>query len=417
MNAEILCVGTELLLGDTVNTNAAFLAKELAALGLGCYYQTVVGDNPERLKSSIELALSRADIVITTGGLGPTYDDLTKETVAEYFGLPMELHEPSLLKIQSFFCRIGREMTHNNEKQALMPKGAVVFENNCGTAPGLAVEGDKNGKTAILLPGPPREMTLMFESGVRPYLLKKSDKILKSRAIHLFGIGEAKVEDILHDKIKDMQNPTVAPYAKEGEVMLRVTACAESEAEADRMTAPIVEELCGMLAEYVYGIDVMNLQNALVQALTEKNMTAATAESCTGGIISARITDIPGASKVFGYGCCTYENEAKIKLLGVAPETLKAYGAVSRETALEMARGARRLSGADIGISTTGIAGPDGGSEDKPVGLVWVGISCEKGDEAYELRLSRGYSGDRALIRNAAASNALNLAIKTLRGL
>jgi len=415
MNAEILCVGTELLLGDTVNTNAAFLAKELAVLGIGCYYQTVVGDNPGRLRSCIELAFSRADIVITTGGLGPTYDDLTKETVAEHFGLPMELNEESLVKIQNFFCRIGREMTHNNEKQALMPRGAVVFENGCGTAPGLAVE--ENGKTAILLPGPPREMRLMFETGVRPYLLKKSDRILKSRAIHLFGIGEAKMEDMLHDKIKDMQNPTVAPYAKEGEAMLRVTASAKNEEEADKLITPVVDELCGILSEYVYGIDVESLQNALVLALLEKNMTVATAESCTGGILSARITDIPGASKVFGYGCCVYANDAKVKLLGVAPDTLKAYGAVSKETALEMARGARHLSGADIGISTTGVAGPDGGTKEKPVGLVWVGISCEKGDAAYELRLSRGYSGDRGIIRNIAASNALCYAIKTLKTL
>lgn len=413
MNAEILCVGTELLLGDIVNTNAAYLAKELALLGIGCYYQTVVGDNPERLKASLSLALSRADIVITTGGLGPTYDDLTKETVAEYFGLPMELHKPSLDFISSFFKKIGRQMTPNNEKQAYMPKGATIFPNDRGTAPGLAVEG--NGKTAILLPGPPREMTSMFELQARPYLQTRSNQIFKSHTIHLFGIGESTVENILHEKMQSMQNPTVAPYAKENEVQLRVTASAENEETADLMMRPVISEICAMFEEYVYGVDVGTLQNALVTQLIEKNMTIATAESCTGGIISSRITEIPGSSKVFGYGCCAYANDAKMKLLGVLPETLDKFGAVSKETALEMARGVRKLAGADIGVSTTGIAGPDGGTEDKPVGLCWVGISAGAEDTVFELKLSRGYGGDRGIIRAAAASNALNLALKTIK--
>lgn len=411
MNAEILCVGTELLLGDIVNTNASYLAKELALLGVGCYYQTVVGDNPERLEQSISLALSRADMVIMTGGLGPTYDDLTKETVAKYFDRKMQLHEPSLEYIRSFFKRIGREMTPNNEKQAYMPEGAIIFENDRGTAPGLALENSEN-KTAILMPGPPREMTAMFEQKVLPYLKAKSNKTLKSHSIHLFGIGESTVEEILRDKIKDMQNPTVAPYAKEGEVLLRVTASAESDEAANRIMKPVIDDICGIFGEHVYGVDVGTLQNALVQSLAANGKTIAVAESCTGGLISSRITDIAGSSKVFGYGCVTYANSAKTRLLGVAPEIIEEHGAVSRETALAMAKGVRELSGADIGVSTTGIAGPDGGSPEKPVGLVWVGISTASEGEAHELHLSRGYGGDRAIIRNSAASNALYLALR-----
>lgn len=414
MNAEILCVGTELLLGDTVNTNAAYLAKELALCGIGCYYQSVVGDNPERLESAVALALSRADMVIMTGGLGPTYDDLTKETVAAYFGISMELHEESLAKMRGFFCKSGREMTKNNEKQAMMPKGAAVFPNERGTAPGLAVQS--GGKHAILLPGPPREMTAMFRQQVRPYLQKLSNTVLRSHTIHLFGIGESTVEDILREKIQSMQNPTVAPYAKEGEVQLRVTASAATGQEADALIKPVADEICGMFPEYVYGIDIGTLQNALVQALRAKNKTIATAESCTGGLISARITEVPGASAVFGYGLCVYANDAKTSLLGVSPDTLAKYGAVSRETAIEMARGARERLGADIGVSTTGIAGPDGGSEEKPVGLVWIGISTADGDEAHELRLARGYEDDRATIRGAAASHAINFVLKTVNG-
>lgn len=417
MNAEILCVGTELLLGDIVNTNAAFLAKELALCGIGCYSQTVVGDNPERLKTGLELGFSRADIVVMTGGLGPTYDDLTKETVAECFGLEMEMHEPSLEAIRGFFGRIGRPMTHNNEKQAMMPKGAVIFPNDRGTAPGLAVEGAagaKKGKIAILMPGPPREMTAMFEREVRPYLLKKSDTRLKSHTIHLFGIGEAALEDKLREKIEHMRNPTVAPYAKEGEVQLRVTASAKSEEEADALIKPVLNEICGMFPDYVYGVDVESLQSALVRELTRQGKTVAVAESCTGGLITSRITDVAGSSKVFGYGCCTYSNEAKIKLLGVSADTLEKHGAVSRETALEMARGVKKLSGAWLGVSVTGIAGPDGGTEEKPVGLVYIGICTDANEEVRELRLGRGYGGERAIIRNAAASNALNMALKQL---
>jgi nicotinamide-nucleotide amidase len=408
-------VGTEILLGDIVNTNAAYIAKELAALGIGCYSQSVVGDNPGRLMECLKRGFERADVLIMTGGLGPTYDDLTKETVAEYFGLPMELNRPALNAITCFFGKIGREMTPNNEKQAMMPKGATVFPNDRGTAPGLAVE--QGGKTAILLPGPPREMTAMFEKQARPFLEGRSGKRFVSRAVHLFGIGESSAENMLPQRLKDMANPTVAPYAKEGEVRLRVTASAASEAEAEALLDPVVNEICGIFRHYVYGVDVGSLQNALVQELARHGKTLAVAESCTGGLIASRITEIPGASKAFGYGFCTYANEAKIELLGVKPATLEKFGAVSRETALEMALGARMVSGADIAISVTGVAGPDGGTEEKPVGLVWVGVSTTNGDSAHELRLSRGYAGDRGIIRNMAAMNAMHFALKAIQNL
>jgi nicotinamide-nucleotide amidase len=413
MNAEILCVGTEILLGDIVNTNAAYIAKELAALGIGCYSQSVVGDNPRRLMECLRSGFERADIIIMTGGLGPTYDDLTKETVAEYFGLPMELNRPALNAITCFFGKIGREMTPNNEKQAMMPKGAFIFPNDRGTAPGLAVE--QNGKTAILLPGPPREMTAMFEKQARPFLQGRSGKCFVSRAVHLFGIGESSAENMLPARLKDMENPTVAPYAKEGEVRLRVTASAASGAEAEGLLAPVVDEICGIFERYVYGVDVGSLQNALVMELTKRGKTLAVAESCTGGLIASRVTEIPGASKIFGYGVCTYANEAKTKLLGVKPGTLEKFGAVSKETALEMARGARAVSGADIAVSVTGIAGPDGGTPEKPVGLVWVGVCDSKGEAAHELRLSRGYAGDRGIIRNMAAMNAMHYALRAIQ--
>jgi len=412
MNAEILCVGTELLLGDIVNTNATYLAKELASCGINCYCQTVVGDNPQRLRECLEQALNRADMVITTGGLGPTYDDLTKETVAEYFGRDMVLHQDTLDRMRGFFARIQRPMTKNNEKQAMMPKDAVIFFNDRGTAPGLAVEG--GGKTVILLPGPPREMTAMFQSGVRPYLEQRSKTVLVSHSIHLIGVGESQVEQQLRDFMLEHQNPTIAPYAKEGEVMLRVTASAPTREEADELIWPVVEDIRGQYDKYVYGVDVGTLQNALVIALKEKNLTVCTAESCTGGLISQRITQIPGSSGVFHCGVCAYANDIKTALLGVTQSTLETHGAVSEQCALEMARGARRISGADIGISTTGIAGPDGGTETKPVGLVYVAVSSRWYERALELRLGRGYGDERESIRNAAASNALALALKAV---
>ena len=415
MNAEILCVGTELLLGDTVNTNATYIAKGLADIGIGCYYQSVVGDNPQRLQASLALAFGRADIVIMTGGLGPTFDDLTKETVAQYFGLPMELHEPSLAHLVELFGRFGRPITENNRKQAFMPQGATVLHNDRGTANGLMVEQD--GKIAILMPGPPREMTAMFDNHVKPHLQSLSGAVLLSHTIHIYGLGESAVEQQLRDYMESHTNPTIAPYAKEGEVLLRVTARAADTASAEALLHPVVDELCAALPGYVYGVDVTNLQTALVQSLTAKKLTVATAESCTGGYIGKRITEIAGSSLVYGCGVISYANEVKTQLLGVKAETLAQFGAVSAQTAQEMAEGIRKLSGADIGIATTGIAGPDGGTAKKPVGLVYIAASTSQGTEVKELRLSRGYGGEREHIRWLASSQALHLALKTAEGL
>ncbi len=417
MTAEILCVGTELLLGDVVNTNAAHIAKGLAAIGVNLYYQSVVGDNPDRLREAIRQSFERSDLIVMTGGLGPTYDDLTKETVAEYFGLEMEMHQPSYDHLVEVFKNFnkgsGREMTPNNIKQAYMPKGAVVFHNNNGTAPGLAVSGGQ--KTAILMPGPPREMVPMFDEQVIPYLAKESKKVLVSKNIHIFGIGESAVEDMLHDYMLSMENPTIAPYAKTGEMYLRVTASANDKEKAEKMIEPVIEKIRGILDKYIYGIDVDNLQTAVVRMLKEKDLTAATAESCTGGWISKMITEVDGSSEVFGCGVCTYANEMKMQILGVKKETLEKYGAVSPETAGEMAAGVRRISGADIGVSVTGIAGPGGGTEEKPVGLVYIGIDSKNLTETVKLTLSRGYRNERDFIRYNAALNALHCILKAAK--
>lgn len=413
MTAEILSIGTELLLGRVVNTNAAFLAQGLAELGIGSYWQTVVGDNPQRLQQAISTALSRSDMVIMTGGLGPTYDDMTKEIVARHFSLSLELHPPSYQKLTQRFAAMDRPMTENNKKQAFMPKGATVFDNDRGTAPGLAVE--QNGKIALLLPGPPVEMQAMFDQQVVPYLMKYTDMVFRSHAIHFFGIGESQLEQDLHEYMLRQTNPSVATYASQNEVRIQVTASGSTPGEAEALLSPVVERIVSQYPEYVYGVDVGNLQNALVMELLQSGHTIATAESCTGGLVSQRITDVSGASAVFGYGVCTYANQAKQDLLGVPAKTLEQWGAVSPQTAKAMAEGVRRLSGADIGISTTGIAGPTGGTPEKPVGLVYVGVSTSKETVAHKLMLARGYGGERERIRFVASSHALHFALQTVR--
>jgi nicotinamide-nucleotide amidase len=430
MTAEILCVGTELLLGSITNTNAAFLSRELAHIGIFTYYQSVVGDNPERLKENLRLSLSRADIVMITGGLGPTYDDLTKETVAELFGLEMHMHEDSLEHLKKIFAQFSREMTPNNQKQAMMPEGCTVFPNNYGTAPGLAVESpqtpagtagapfQKGAKTVIMLPGPPREMEPMYREEVKPFLLKKQNNIiLVSRSVNIFGLGESQVEHILGEYMKSQQNPTVAPYAGTGEVELRVTASGTDEAGCENLIAPAIDKIKAEIGDYIYGIDAKSLQNAVVQKLLEKNLTLASAESCTGGLIGKRITEVAGCSGVYPGGVIAYDNSVKISQLNVSEETLRKYGAVSEQTALEMCRGAAEALNADIGVSTTGIAGPGGGTEAKPVGLVYVGVYCKnkKIHKAVKLNLSRRmYKDEREMIRHAAASHALHEILRIL---
>ena len=412
-SAEILCIGTELLMGDIINTNAAYLAKELAGLGINLYHQSVVGDNPERLRQSLQLALKRADIVITTGGLGPTYDDLSKETIAACFGRTLGMDEDSLARIQAHFLRLGREMTDNNKKQAMMPQGCVIFQNENGTAPGCAIEGsgELEGKTAIMLPGPPREMKPMFEQQVKPYLLKDSDTRLVSHTMHFFGIGESMLEDRLRSLMEKSLNPTVAPYAKTGEVQLRVTARVKNGEDPNALLEPVMEQIRQMVGEFLYGVDVGDLQTAAVRLLTEKGLKVAVAESCTGGYLAKRITDVSGSSKVFECGICSYSNRIKHQLLGVSERTLEEYGAISEQTATEMASGVRKLSGADIGISVTGNAGPTA-DEGKEVGLVYIGVDSPKLTKVFTLHVNRKDQDARETIRYLASSHALSLILK-----
>ena len=413
MNAEILCIGTELLLGNIVNTNAAYLSEQLARLGINVYHHTVVGDNAQRLQDALQIAVNRADMVIMTGGLGPTYDDLSKETVSNYFNRQMVLHQPSFEKLQEFYALRGVKMQPNNEKQAYQPEGAVIFTNHSGTAPGLAIE--EGDKIAIMLPGPPRELKLMFESEVLPYLQKFSDNIIVSHDLHLFGSGESQVETLLRDIMTGSSNPTLAPYAKEGEVLLRMTASAPTEEEGYALMEPMLKQIEPVIGQYLYGIDVPDLQTALVQYLLEHNITVATAESCTGGLLSKSITDVAGCSAVYPGGVCSYSNEMKIKWLGVKEETLNNYGAVSEQTALEMAQGIRLATGADFGLSTTGIAGPGGGSDEKPVGLVYMAVAGENYQQVKKVIIRYGEQTSREMIRQRSAKHALHLLLQAVK--
>lgn len=413
-SAEVLSVGTELLLGDIVNTDAAYIARRLAALGINQYHQGVVGDNPARLEAELRSALDRSDLVIMTGGLGPTYDDLTKETAARLMGRSMYMHEESLTRMMARFEKRGIQMTENNKKQALMPEGAVVFKNDYGTAPGLAIEDEERGKIVIMLPGPPRECEPMFREQVEPYLKRFSDRIFFSRTVNIFGMGESRVESILKSEMLSSTNPTVAPYAKDGEVQLRVTASGKTEAECAALCDAEIQKIRATeVGDYIYGVDAGSLEEALVKELISRGMKIASAESCTGGYVAKRITNVSGSSSVLDGSIVTYANEVKERFVGVSHETLETHGAVSEQTAIEMARGVRKLFGADIGVSTTGIAGPTGGTPEKPVGLVYVGVSCDGYEEVRRLTVGNGLQ-TREYVRYVSASNALDLARKAL---
>lgn len=402
MKAEILAVGTELLLGDIVNTNAQFISQELAAMGIDVYYQTVVGDNPERLEKAFALAFERADMVITSGGLGPTKDDLTKEIGAKYFNKKMIMDEKALAHVHGYFKALGREMTKNNERQGLMPDGAVIIPNNNGTAPGCIIEDQ--GKILIMLPGPPFELIPMFKDFVKGYLMEKSDHKYISKVLRIIGVGESLAEEMISDLIDNQSNPTIAPYAKNAEMFFRITASARNEEEAEKIMQPVIAELYKRFGNSIYGEGDSTLSLVTAEMLAEKNYTISVAESCTGGLLASALVSCPGISKVFSEGIITYSNESKMQNLGVKEETLEKYGAVSRETALEMARGICRKTGSRIGVSTTGIAGPSGGTEEKPAGLVYIGISIDGKEDSMELRLK----GNRQTIRERAVINALN---------
>lgn len=408
MVAEIICVGTELLLGQILNTNSQYLAQKLAELGIDLYFQTTVGDNMERLKMAIDIATKRSDILIFTGGLGPTSDDITKEAVADYFGLALVLDEDVLRRIEKFFERRQVKMPEINKKQAYVPEGAKVLHNKNGTAPGLIIE--KDGKIAILLPGPPFEMQPMFEEGVLPYLEKFSKQKIYSRVLKFVGIGESSIEEALKDLILSQTDPTMALYAKPFEVELRITTKKESEECAKSLLQSMENRIRERLGKYIYGVDRQLLEEVVIGLLAEKKLKVSVAESCTGGLICNKLTNVPGASEVFDRGFIVYSNEAKMKLLGVPEQVLKEHGAVSSQTARYMAQGALSNSLADIALSVTGIAGPGGGSETKPVGLVYIGIATKDYSESFEFR----FSGDRLRIKEMTSKAALNILRKKI---
>lgn len=401
MNAEILAVGTEILLGDIVNTNAQYIAQGLAELGIDVFYQTVVGDNPDRMKTAMNIAFERADIIITTGGLGPTGDDLTKEIGAEYFGRKLILDEKALDRIKKFFDKMKIPMTDNNVKQAMVPVNSTVMYNENGTAPGIIIED--NNKILIMMPGPPKEMKPMFSKQVKPYLASKQNHTLVSRTLRIAGVGESAMESMVRDMIDRQSNPTIAPYAKDTESILRITASAKTTEEAEKIIEPIAEEIYRRFGDSVYAEGETSIQETVAKILIDKKVTIAVAESCTGGLVAAKLIEYPGISEVLLEGAVTYSNEAKKRRLGVKDETLSAYGAVSAETAAEMAKGIAMTSGADIGVSTTGVAGP-GPSEGKPEGLVYVGVYMGGKSYVKELHLA----GKRNVIRERAAYSALD---------
>ncbi len=400
---ELISVGTEILLGDILNTDAQFLSIELARLGISVIHQSTVGDNRERLLAQLKEAADRSDIIILSGGLGPTPDDLTKEVCCEFFGKKMFLHEPTVEKIKTYFSTKGMKMAQNNLKQAMLPKDCVIFPNDNGTAPGMAIE--KDGVHILVLPGPPRELKPMFRNCAVPYLMQFSDRIIVSHNIRTFGIGESLMAERVND-LFDTENPTVAPYAKDGEALLRVTAMARTKEEAENLCKPVINEIKNRLDGFVYGVDYTCIEEAVIEKLKEKHMKVATAESCTGGLIAKRITDVPGASEVFDCGIISYANEIKHRVLGVSEDDLNKYGAVSEPVARQMAQGALKVSGADIAVSVTGIAGPDSDSTNKPVGLVYIGLADRDNVWVMELRTSRK---DRSYNRYVSASNALNM--------
>ena len=409
-NAELIAVGTELLLGNIANTDAQMLSRELSALGINVFYHTVVGDNPERLRAAVEIAKGRADIIITTGGLGPTCDDLTKTVLAETFGRKLVFHAASADRIKGFFDRIGREMTENNLQQAMLPEGCVIFDNDWGTAPGCAFEGD--GCHVLMLPGPPGECAAMFRHRALPYLQSLSDGIIQSRTLKVFGMGESSVESLLRDKMNGLTNPTLAPYAKEGEVELRITAKAATNQEAAALIAPVEDEVRALLGHKIYGADVSSLEEVCLNLLKEQCLTLGAAESCTGGLISKRMTDMPGASAVFKGSVVCYSSQVKSEVLGVPDALLKQFGPVSRPVAEAMASGIRTLLGCNLAVAVTGVAGPGPDERGNPPGLVYAALATAEGIVSRQLQAGAG----RSRIRTYAASYALDLVRRYLTG-
>ena len=405
-SVEILSVGTELLLGNIANLDAQILSQGLSELGLNVFWHTVVGDNPQRAKEAVAIAKERADIIITTGGLGPTCDDLTKNVLAEAFGRELIFHEECAQRIRAYFQRIGREMTDNNLQQAMLPEGCTVLDNDWGTAPGCAFFAE--GVHVIMLPGPPSECRPMFQYRARPYLLSLSEGVIASHTIKLFGIGESTMEAQLRERMNAMSNPTLAPYAKEGECELRVTAKAATDEAAQALLKPTVEEMKQLFGRKVYGVDVPSLEYVVLEGLKAQGLTIGVAESCTGGLMAKRLTDIPGASQVFKGGIVSYTNEVKAKVLGVPQELLDQHGAVSAPVALAMAQGARQALGCDLALSSTGVAGPDRDDQGNEVGTMFVAIATPRDSFVRPLHLCSRPVRER--LRIQTASHAFDLA-------
>ncbi len=409
MRCEVITVGTEILLGDTVNTNAAWISRRLAQYGVNLFQQRTVGDNHGRLVALLQESMRENDIIVTTGGLGPTQDDITRECVAEALGVPLVLDEFSLKRIQSFFELRGRTMTENNRRQAMIPRGGTALLNDAGTAPGCLITVGTT--TVIMLPGPPHEMKHVFTEHIDPFLSRRTDTMLVSRTLRIAGIGESDMENRVAEIIRDSVNPTVAPYAKPGECSLRITARASTHDEARNLIAPLERELVARLDPHVYGFDDDTLESCCVRLLAERGYTIACAESCTGGMFASRLVSVPGVSDVFLCSIVSYANKIKVSELGVSPETLAAYGAVSQETALEMARGVRTRYGADVTVGITGIAGPDGGTPEKPVGLVYYALIVRGTESVYRMVLP----GDRDAVRMRTVNIVFHQLISLLK--
>ena len=408
MNAEILCVGTELLHGDIVNTNAQYISKKLAEIAIDVHYQSVVGDNPDRIKKSFGVAFQRADIVVCTGGLGPTQDDITKEVLAQYFGVEMVYDEESYQHVKKMYSHFRKDFPKNNMRQAYFPKGAIILDNPNGTANACIMKGTIDGKSkiGILLPGPPKEMGPLVDKEVIPYLKQFSNQVIYGEKLVVVNIGESAAEEMIIDLIEKQTNPTIAPYASAGKVIFRITAKAESKEKCIEMINPVKEELIKRFGkENAYVTNSGMVEDKTAELLLEKNLTIAVAESLTGGIVASRLINYPGISKSFIEGFITYSNEAKMNTLHVNRDTLAKYGAVSEETAKEMAYGAAKVAGTDIGVSTTGIAGPDGGTEEKPVGLAYVCVYYNGRFNVNKILAT----GSREIIRDRAATSALDL--------
>lgn len=411
LNVEILCVGTELLLGNIVNSNAQYISEQLHNIGVNVFSHRVVGDNLNRVLDALENGFKHSNVIITTGGLGPTKDDMTKEAVSEFFKEPQVLNEEEKAKLENFFASRNVEMPKSNLRQVHFPNGSKVIVNNNGTAPGLILE--KDGNTIIMLPGPPHEMKPMMQETVIPYLQSRSDKIFVSKTLNFIGIGESALEEKIESLIDAQTNPTIAPYAKIGYPILRVTASAKTEKEAFEMVEKTSKDIENKVSEYLFGYNETLPEEAVVELLIKNNLTISLAESCTGGMVASSLINVNNCSKVLNESFITYSNDAKIKYLGVTPDTLDSFGAVSEECAIEMANGVRKNTNSDIGVGITGIAGDFGGTEEKPVGLTYVCISTKDSCIVKKFNFSRKRNDNRRF----ATINTFNMLITYLKAL